>query len=449
MEDPQDSIDFGGYLTISITKSQPMIQFHVVQNQGVFLSYQGGYGGGRYVWGALVGTKKATVSSVFHFQHLDLMTEPNEEEQSDLDNFDFRFVFASSDGQYWRIPGRKLDLDDHDVLITKSDFPWARKMFAAERNVSIFKRITKLMPHSDIYVGGDHPGAIPVALFEEMRQKFPNKTELDHYANARVAAIVGDFLAPGHDLRGRFEAYVSKRKSRQTASVPLPDLLYQSEIDKYVLIRDTIATWLGEGAKRSELDWQKMIIGFLPLIFPKYMAVLENIHIEDYYSEPGRVKVRKLDLGLVDANGHLDVVEIKRPFDDVLLRKVLYRENYVPTGDLSGAIMQAEKYIFHLSKWGIAGEKKLTERYAAQLPNGLAIKITNPKALLILGRDQKPEGGQAVSSAALFDFEIIKRKYANMIDIITYDDLLRRLDCIIAALQHRASQTGSVKPLST
>ena len=31
------------------------------------------------------------------------------------------------------------------------------------------------------------------------------------------------------------------------------------------------------------------------------------------------------------------------------------------------------------------------------------------------------------------DFEIIKRKYNNVIDIITYDDLLRRLNFIIAA----------------
>jgi hypothetical protein len=32
------------------------------------------------------------------------------------------------------------------------------------------------------------------------------------------------------------------------------------------------------------------------------------------------------------------------------------------------------------------------------------------------------------------DFEVIKRKYANMLDIITYDDLLRRLSNTIDAL---------------
>tara|TARA_B110000208_G_C11610395_1_gene373426 strand:- start:386 stop:502 length:117 start_codon:yes stop_codon:yes gene_type:complete len=30
-----------------------------------------------------------------------------------------------------------------------------------------------------------------------------------------------------------------------------------------------------------------------------------------------------------------------------------------------------------------------------------------------------------------FDFEIIKRKYANIMNVLTYDDPLRRLDNII------------------
>jgi len=36
------------------------------------------------------------------------------------------------------------------------------------------------------------------------------------------------------------------------------------------------------------------------------------------------------------------------------------------------------------------------------------------------------------------DFEVVKRKYKNVIDIITYDDLLRRLDFIIKQLDANA-----------
>jgi hypothetical protein len=91
--------------------------------------------------------------------------------------------------------------------------------------------------------------------------------------------------------------------------------------------------------------------------------------------------------------------------------------------------MQVEKYLFHLNKWGVAGEKALNAKYSGDLPAGLQIKVVNPKALVILGRDNN------FTAQETFDFEIIRRKYANLMDIITYDDLLRRLDNIIAQLR--------------
>jgi ABC-type enterochelin transport system substrate-binding protein len=80
----------------------------------------------------------------------------------------------------------------------------------------------------------------------------------------------------------------------------------------------------------------------------------------------------------------------------------------------------------------VQGEKALNARYAAKLPPGMEIRISNPKAIIIVGRDQI--GGSKMTGSQLLDFEVIKRKYANMMDIITYDDLLRRLNHTIAAL---------------
>jgi hypothetical protein len=190
---------------------------------------------------------------------------------------------------------------------------------------------------------------------------------------------------------------------------------------------------------RPEADWQRMIINFLLLIFPKYVAVLSNVKIPDAYSTPGSTRDRFIDLALVDAGGTLDVIEIKKPFDDGLLGRKTYRDNYIPAKELAGSVMQAEKYLFHLTKWGLAGEKALTKRYSVELPPGIEIRITNPKAMVILGRDRRANGDDALTGTQRLDLEIIKRKFANMIDVLTYDDLLRRLDAIIASLERRAT----------
>ncbi|MBZ9910182.1 DUF4263 domain-containing protein [Mesorhizobium japonicum R7A] len=125
-----------------------------------------------------------------------------------------------------------------------------------------------------------------------------------------------------------------------------------------------------------------------------------------------------------------------------LLEIRLYRGNSVPTKELSGTIMQAEKYLFHLSKWGVEGERELSKRYGSALPAGLQIRVTNPKALLLLGRDRRTDGTGGLTENQSFDLEVIKRKYVNMMDIVPYDDLLRRLDRIIVSLTERAGSAG-------
>ena len=81
-----------------------------------------------------------------------------------------------------------------------------------------------------------------------------------------------------------------------------------------------------------------------------------------------------------------------------------------------------------LSKWGRDGEKEICLKRQKELPKDLALRITNPKGIIILGRENDLKDDQ------LFDFEFIKRKYSNIIDIMTYDDLLRRLNNIIEML---------------
>lgn len=420
-----------------------MIRFSA-DHEGLVLTYSPDNVSGGWIRKELESSGEVTISRVFTLEGDDLLGEPFED-HDDLDvdgESEFRFRFATRDGPYHRIKGRVFGIAN-DVLLPSSGIKVERRLFVADRNVSIFLRLAKIVgPAQDIILGGDQTGSIPLGVFEELLTKFPNSTELDHYANARVSNILGEYLDGLRDFRAHYEAYLDRRRLALSGEPTFePKDLLRTEIDKFTLIRDTIREWLRTSAGRSEKEWQAMILKFILLLFPKYIAVLENVKIEDHYSKPGSTRGRYIDIALVDANGNIDVIEIKRPFDDILLSRTPYRDNFVPTKDLSGTIMQAEKYLFHLSKWGVAGEAKLTKKYGSQLPPGMSIRITNPKALVIVGRDRTPGGEAALDQHQMFDLEVTKRKYANMMDILTYDDLLRRLDNTIASLEQRSAKT--------
>ena len=79
-----------------------------------------------------------------------------------------------------------------------------------------------------------------------------------------------------------------------------------------------------------------------------YIFVFDEVKIKDTYSG----KDRKLDYMLVDSAGNTDIIEIKKPFSKAIVSQSLYRDNHIPIRDLSGTVMQIEKYIFYLNKWG-------------------------------------------------------------------------------------------------
>ena len=417
-----------------------MIRFDV-KRRSVIFEYEPEFTSAEWILNELRIHHEVTLSRGFTFNYDDLIDGPGDLAEAEIGEPVFRFRFATRRSGYFRILGRILGIAN-DVLIEEG-ITLQRKLFIAERNVGIFRRLAKAIPDgAEIVIGGDREGSIPEDVFRELLDRFPNSRELDRYANARVETIIGEHFDGMRSARDQYETYLSKRKSSVTDAPLAQDHLLQAEIDKFVYVRDTIIAWLRSAESYTERDWQKMIIKIILLIFPKYVAVLENVEIADFYTSPDRTRRRYIDLGLIDAAGTLDVIEIKKPVDNVLLSKSLYRDNSIPTRELSGSVMQAEKYLFHLSKWGVTGERELSRRFASDLPRSMQIRITNPKAMIILGRDLRPDGQHALTDRQLFDLEVIKRKYANMIDILTYDDLLRRLENIITSLVKRKGGTA-------
>lgn len=383
----------------------------------------------------------ATLSQVFTVQKTDLLSQDADDED-DGDNEDVRrFMIGSLDGQYRTIRSDVLGLK-HDLLIVTT-MQLTRSMFVAERNISIFGRIDELLTEQ-IVVGGDREGAIPVDEFVRLLRRFPTSTEVNYYAATRVTRILREYLETMSDAELRLENYIERRERAETKKgvethgrIPVANEL---ELEKFAYVRDRLVEMLRDAEGYSEAEWQRAVADLFLLVFPQYIAVLHNVHVKERYSNESKSTDRYIDLMLVGANGCVDIIELKKPFEHGLMSKSQYRDNHVPRRELSGSIMQAEKYLFYLSKSGRDGEKEISKKHAANLPVGLEIKIASPKAIILVGRDSN------LSAEERFDFEFVRRKYSNVVDIISYDDLLRRLENVIATLTKRVVIEDNLGP---
>lgn len=374
---------------------------------------------------------EVTLRRTFTFTPADLLTQP--EPSGEEDDSERIFLLGLLENGYFKLSKDALGLK-HDLQL-ESAMKLGLETFIAQRDISIFRRIDELIDEP-IVVGGDNENAIPLAEFELLLKTFPTSSELTHYSRARVTRVLKDYFGTMSDAELQLNQHLNRKKKLPAKS--RESIVANFELQKFEYVHAELNAMLEQpDSYSSEKDWQTKILGLLLFVFPKYVAVLGNVHIKDFYTNVGKATDRYIDLMLVDANGTIDIIEVKKPFKNALISHHTYRDNHTPKKELVGAVMQAEKYLFHLNKWGHAGEQEIYNKRKDELPAGIELKISNPKALILLGRDNDFVGQQR------FDFEIIRRKYANMLDIMTYDDLLRRVANIIEMMKRHTSVGGS------
>jgi hypothetical protein len=341
--------------------------------------------------------------------------------QRDLDDGDhvmdacYRFQMGHLEGQYYKIDRHFLkiqyDLYIHESLTIK------RGTFVAERNISIFRHFNSY-GFNQLYVGGEHADAIPQEVFLEMLKQFPNSYELDRYAEARVSSMIRNYVPIQKDFEASYQKYRNRKQSTKGSE---PRLRFQEyESDKFLELASNVEMMLVSVDEYSENQWQNEILQVIQLLYPKYIKAFREAPVWDSLAR----KNRNVDFLLMDASGYVDAVEIKKPFTECIVTSNRYRDNHVPMRELSGTVMQLEKYLYHLNRWGEAGENRLNDRYKVELPSGVNIKIVNPSGMIIMGRDNRLTPDQKN------DFEVIRRKYRNIVEIMTYDDILQRLKTI-------------------
>lgn len=349
--------------------------------------------------------------------------DTEEDEFPDFDEFETTsFLFAILTGDYYKVV-RGVVVDKFDIYFHKSLLITAG-YFVADSNVSVFKVIGNIY-NGDIYIGGEKAESLSGEAFDYLLKLFPTTYERKKYIEARISSVFRNYFDNVKDAEKTYQKYVDKKLTNQGNN--LSKTFQEYEIAKYNIILDKLKAMLLHEIDYSEHQWQEEILQIVLLLYPKYVFVFREVPVYSKYTDG--IKEKSLDFLLVDSNGNTDIIEIKKPFENAIMTKGVYRDNFIPLRELSGTVMQVEKYVYYLNRWSEEGEKHLTNKYKDALPDGFDIKITNPSGIIIMGRENN------LSPEQKRDFEVVKRKYKNIADIITYDSLIERLETTIKQMK--------------
>ena len=349
----------------------------------------------------------------------------------DEQNLSFIYFLISdythiNDNNYYKINRDFLQIDFD--LYFEENCGISRDFFLTERRTSIFKIINEINIGDSLFIGGQDEQSITEEEYLHILQTLPNSYEHQLYDKARVEAVLRNFFCPKKDIDTQFSKYVNSKRLKEVDLSPIH--FEDFDIERYSFLLTQLDYMLSNFNLYSEADWQNEILKFIKILYPKYVISVKEAIIKKGIAE----KDKHIDILLGDYNGNIDIIEIKKPSGIELLNKRVYRENYIPTLALTGAIMQAEKYMYYLTKGGKKAEDDLNKQFAKLKPDDYTFKVVNPKTLIIMGRTND------YSVKQLEDLEIIRRKYKNVIDIISYDDLIQRLKTTIEMLKKELSK---------
>lgn len=346
---------------------------------------------------------------------------------------DIYFVIGKLEGNYIKIYKNVLSTSrnycfDKELSVTKKDF-------VASRRTSILQMLDQLIntEESTVYIDKEYvceaDNHICYDDFRKFQKSIPHDAELKKYIWMRAAVVFKGVFPKAIHMIDTHEKWINRiEKSLSNNNVyekNVTNLDYLRAVDheKLIEVRNQLEFFITNSDAYNETTFQKAISEIVRFVFPKYLYAVREVRFKgfDLYE-------KQPDFVLIDYNGMIDFMEIKKP-SAKLINKTLYRNNYSPSHELSGATQQVEKYIACIQRCADKWENQPPKKIQKCLPDDFDIKILNPQGIIVMG------DAHAFNRNQKKDFELIKRQYKHVAEIITYDDLLNRLDNMIKALE--------------
>lgn len=357
-----------------------------------------------------------SVAGTFNLQKGDIVN---------LDENTILFKIGKRIDDYYNISNRILGTN-YNVFIYK-DVDVDFKMIACSKNKNVFEFIDEVREtKDDIYIDGPK-NTLSYDDFKNIIKQFPNSYEKELYNKARISQVLENYFDNINNYSKKLDSYREKKRYTKFSS---KTLYTDYDIVRYERILAKLKKMLSEEEKYTENEWGKEIAQIILILFPKYINYHEQVKVM-MSLKTSRKKTEKLDFMLVKSDGCIDVLEIKKANDICIISNSCDHDNHYATSSLSKVTMQLEKYLFNIIRDSLNFEKDINDNYAKYYENGFKIKVVNPKGIIIMGSSKD------LNSKQLLDLEIIRKMYSNIVDIYTYDDIVKMLENIIYQIRKK------------
>lgn len=322
---------------------------------------------------------------------------------------------------------------DIDIYIEKS-IHITPNFFTANKNISIISKLEDvvkeqiyLVSDENYNVNDDNTNKIPLSAYKNLLTNFPNNTELIKYSHMRIATALSEYFDNVDVYKTKYENYLNKKNNSSTNN-KFSKNISLLKLNMLTSSQEVLTKMLKTYKSFNEKDWQNKIKNILCVLYPKYLYAIREVNfgeIHGYDKHP--------DFTLIDSNGYIDIMEIKKPEDAQIIRNCKNRNNYVPQKIFTDVVVQTTKYINALNQNHDKSKINIIKKLKEDNPNTTLstsdIFINNPKGLILLGRSNK------LTKEQKDDFELIRRQYKDIVEIMTYDDLLNRINNLVEKLK--------------
>ena len=354
------------------------------------------------------------------------------------DENDMSDIYESITFRIGTIRGNFIKLDkmtfniDKDIYIDKS-INIEPSFFTATKNISIISKLANVID-KELYIIKDEDydfdkqnNTLPISAYKTLIKTFPNDYELYKYSNMRIATQLENYFDNLDVIKRGYEDYLNKKlKSVQNAK--FSQKTNALKLSLLIAARDELKQMLQNYPAYSEYDWQCKIKDILCILFPKYVHAIREVdfgNVNSFNKHP--------DFTMIDCNGYVDIMEIKRPDDKQIIRESPNRNNFVPQKIFTDVVVQTTKYINALNQNQDRAKENILKKLKKDNPNTTLIKddikINNPKGIILLGRSNK------LTIEQKDDLELLRRQFKDVSEIMTYDDLFERFDNLIKKLE--------------